>query len=184
MTRDEIESVFWKATIMCLGLDPNDESDFVQKRVRKSWAKADIGTSDWKREENVVFLHIIPRDEETSRTANNVSFKYDRERDKHQEIVDFYDSYQITWVCYGPDAYEDAQTIRIGILRDAIRTFLQRNKIGIQPHITRPQYFPEQEDNGEWWERYDLTAYFYENVRRVYESESIARGPNIIIINQ
>ena len=184
MTRDELEAVFWEATIMCLGLDPTDESDAVQQRVRKSWAKDNIGTSDWGREENVVFLHIIPTEDETSRTVNKVSHKYDKSRDKHQEIVDFYDSWQITWVCYGPDAHEDAQTIRIGILRDSIRIFLQRHKIGIQPHIRPPMYFPEQEDNGEWWERYDLTAQFYENVRRVYESDSIERGPNIIIINQ
>ena len=181
MTRKELENVFWTATVMCLALDPASEDEFVQQRVRKSWPTTETGSTNWKRDENVVFLRITPWNDEIGRYADS-SYYFDQDTQLYRERVDFTKSHQIHFLCYGPDSYDDAETIRIGILRANIRQFLQKNRLGIMPHIREPIQMSEQDETGEWWERYDLTVYCYENVTKDYEIGTIEVAPNVITI--
>ena len=44
LTQRQLEDLFWRAAILCLGLDPDDPSEAVQKRVRVSWPQSDTGS--------------------------------------------------------------------------------------------------------------------------------------------
>lgn len=180
MTQKQLEDLFWRVTILCLGLDPDNENDSVQGRVRVSWPTSDTGNSNWGRDENVVFLRITPGYDAYG-SIHDIEHVYDPETGMQKEIVCYHRSHRIIWVCYGPDSDNDADTIRIGVMRDAIHSILKKQNIAILPHIREPARVPEQDETGEWWERCDLTADFYQLVRREYQEDFIDNPPRINI---
>lgn len=182
MTQKQLERLFWRATILCLGLDPDSTDEAVHKRVRISWPSSDTGNSNWKRDENVVFLRISPGNDPYG-SVHDIDHVYDPETDTQKEIVRYHRSHRIVWVCYGPDADNDADTIRIGILRDAIHSMLKAQNVAIQPHLRDPVRVPEPDETGEWWDRYDLEADFYQLVTREYPEDFIDTAPNINVQN-
>lgn len=179
LTRHQLEDLIWSATVKCLGLNPNDPSDAVQKRVRISWPSTETGNADWEREENVVFLRISPGLDEYG-TLLDISYKPD-DTSGAKEVVQYHRCHQIHWICYGPDSDSDADSIRIGILRDAIRAYMLEANVAVQPHIREPVRIPEQDESGAWWERCDLTAQCYELVSREYDASPIDVPPVITI---
>ncbi|MBQ3476787.1 MAG: hypothetical protein IJ893_02765 [Bacteroidales bacterium] len=180
MTQRQLEDLFWRATVMCLGLDPDSEDEAVHKRVRISWPTSETGNSNWGREENVVFLRISPG-YDTYGTLHDIDHVYDPETDTQKEVVRYHRSHRIVWVCYGPDSDDDADTIRIGIVRDAVHSYLKASNVAILPHIREPVRVPEQDETGEWWERCDLEADFYQLVTREYPEDFIQTAPEINI---
>lgn len=180
MTQQQLESVIWRATIMCLGLDPDSEDESVHKRVRKSWPISDTGNSDWGRDENVVFLRITPGYDDYG-SLHDIEHVYDRQADTQKEVVSYHRSHSIGWICYGPGSDADADTIRIGILREPVKAYLAANNIAIKPHIREPVRVPEQDKTGEWWERCDLNAEAYQLVTREYQESFMEGTPTINI---
>lgn len=183
LSRNELEDIFWRATMICLGLDPDSKDEAVQKRVRISWPSSETGNTDWERNENVVFLRISPGLDEYG-TLSDISYAHDADTDVLKEVVQYHRNHQIHWVCYGPDSDSDADRIRIGILRDAIRASMRKQNIAVQPHIREPIRMPEQDESGEWWERCDLTAQCYELVTREYAADYIDVPPSIITTHE
>lgn len=180
MTLTQLEDLFWRATIMCLGLDPDSADESVQKRVRISWPSSDTGSSNWQREENVVFLRISPAIDSFTDLID-VSHNYDTETNQLREIVQYYRCYQIHWVCYGPQSDVDADIIRIGILRNAVHTYLMQHNVAVKPHIREAMRTTEQDETGEWWERHDLTCECYILVSRAYDVGHVDSPPDINI---
>ena len=180
MTQRQLENLLWRATVMSLGLDPDSKDEAVRKCVRISWPTSDTGNSNWGRNENVVFLRIAPGSDPYG-SIHDIDHIYDPETDAQKEVVCYHRSHRITWVCYGPDADNDADTIRIGIVRDAVHSYLKANKVAIQPHIREPVRVPELDESGEWWERCDLEADFYQLVTREYPEDVITAVPVINI---
>ena len=174
LTQEQIEDAFWRATIMTLGLDP--EAEATQSRVRISWPKGDAGNSDWKRDENVIFLRITPTYDDYT-IQKDITHAYDRENDVLREVVTYHRCFSIQWVCYGPESGEDADAIRIGILRSEIKRYLRQSGIGIKPDIREPVRMPEPDESGDWWERHDLTAECYILFSREYEEGMIETVP-------
>lgn len=172
----QIEDAVWRATVLSMGLDPDAESS--QSRVRISWPTSETGNPNWKREENVVFLRIIPGFDPYSK-LHDVTHEYDEKSGQLSEVVSYHRALQITWVCYGPDADRDADMIRIGVLRAPIRAYLREHSIAIHPDIGEPVRVPEPDETGEWWERSDLTAQAYELVARKYPSDYMVDPPAI-----
>ena len=181
LTQKELEDLFWKATTMTLGLEPDADEEYIQKRVRISWPQSDTGNSDWQRDENVIFLRISPAPDDYT-LLKDISHVYDPERDDMKEVVEYHRCYSINLVCYGPDSAADADAIRIGILRDPIKAFLRKSKVAIIPAIREPVRLPEIDASGDWWERYDVTATFYALAVREYHEGRIALPPDNIII--
>lgn len=180
MTQRELEDLFWRATVLCLGLDPDSTDEAVHKRVRISWPTSETGSSNWGRDENVVFLRISPGFD-TYGNLHDIDHVYDAKTDTQKEVVRYHRSHRIVWVCYGPDSDNDADTIRIGIMRDAIHSMLIARNVAILPHIRDPVRTPEQDETGEWWERCDLQADFYQLVTREYQEDFITAIPKIKI---
>ena len=180
MTQKQLEDLFWRATVMCLGLNPDSEDEAVHKRVRVSWPTSETGSSNWQRDENVVFLRISPGFD-TYGDLHEIDHAYDDETDQLKEVVQYYRCHKINWVCYGPDSDDDADAIRIGILRDAVHSYLKRHMVAVKPHIREPVRMNEQDETGEWWERSDLSGECYQLVTREYDIDSIDVPPDIYI---
>lgn len=181
LTKQMLEDAIWKATVLALGLDAG--RDDVQKRVRINWPTYETASSNWHREENVVFLQIVPDVDDYS-NLHDCIYEPDPETGVTKEIIAYHRCYSVSWICYGPDADNDADTIRIGILRDNVRQYLRKYHLAFQPHILNPSRVPEPDETGEWWERCDLTAQCYELVRREYTAEEMLVAPNTIITTE
>ena len=179
MDRSKIEDLLWRATILCLGLDPDDESEETQKRVRISWPSAETGSTNWLRDENVVFLRLAPSTDPYGNILDEDS--YQEGKRGGAEVIGYHRTWQVTWVCYGPDSDRDANMIRHGILRDAVRAYLREHSFVVQPGIPEPIRMPEPDETGEWWERNDVTADAYEYITQEYAAELVASPPDISI---
>lgn len=177
LSREQLEDVMWKVTVLALGLDETREE--VQKRVRISWPTSETGNSNWKRDENVVFLRIVPGVDDYG-NLHDRAYEPDRRTGDLIEVVTYHRCHSVTWVCYGPDADSDAENIRIGILRENVKQLLRCSSLAVLPHIPPAARVPEPDETGEWWERCDLTAQFYELVRREYAAEEMLVVPNVI----
>lgn len=174
LTQKQIEDIFWAATVKTLGLDP--EASAAQKRVRISWPKPGEESADWHREDDVIFLRITPVYDEYT-IQEDIDHVYDSVKDTLKEVVNYHRCFSIQWVCYGPGSGEDADTIRIGILRESIKLYLKKNGIAMKPDIREPVRQPELDDSGDWWERSDLTAQCYILFSREYEEGIIESVP-------
>ena len=186
MTHTRLENICWYAVSKCLGLDPNSETEYVQQRVRISWPQSDTGSTNWERDANVAFIRVTDGDPGMDDISQyrDVSYQYDEEGDTQKEIIDFHKAHLLHLVCYGPDAYTDAMTVKLGITRDDMRAFFQRNKLGVMPHIREPKQMNELDDAGDWWERWDLFVYFYERLTYEFAIDFIDQPPSIITMGE
>lgn len=175
LTKTQLEDVFWRATILCLGLDPDSKDQSVHNRVRISWPKGD-GNSTWERDENVIFLRISPSDDGY---VTPWDITHEKTNGQLEEVVRYHKCHSIQWICYGPNSGEDADCIRIGILRDSICTYLKEFGLAVLTGIRQPVRLPEMDDSGDWWERSDLTAQCYELAERRYAEGEIAVAPRL-----
>ena len=174
LTQNQIEDIFWQATVKTIGLDPDDAA--TQNRVRISWPKPGEEGTTWHREDNVIFLRITPIYDDYS-IQKDITHVYDSGNDTLKEVVDYHRAFAIQWVCYGPESGEDVDAIRIGILRTEVRKYLRQNGIGMKPDIREPVRMPELDDSGDWWERHDLTAQCYILFSREYMEGMIEHVP-------
>lgn len=180
MTRQALETLLWRATMLALGLDPDDPSQAIQRRVRKSWPSSDTVNPNWLRDEDVVFLRLSPGMDDFG-TQHDVSVICDPETGIASHRVTYQRAWQVNWVCYGPNSDADADRIRIGIIHEPAHDLLLSNNFAIQPNIPNPIRAPELDETGEWWERSDVTAQAYELVERDYPTETIEQPPDIIV---
>lgn len=179
-SRRQLEDIFFVATAMALGINPDPLCKESAKRIRFSWP--DSTNSDWKHNDDVVFLRISPRSDPYGEQQD---ITYDEgEGGTLKEVVRYHRCHSIDWVCYGPNSDQDADAIRIGILSTPVHDYLMRNSIAILPEIGDPIRFPEQDAGGEWWQRYDLHADMYEGARREYEISRITEPPDITIFTE
>lgn len=174
LTQNQIEDIFWQATVKTIGLDPDDAA--TQNRVRISWPKPGEEGTTWHREDNVIFLRITPTYDDYS-IQKDITHVYDSGNGTLKEVVDYHRAFSIQWLCYGPESGEDADAIRIGILRTEVRKYLRQNGIGMKPDIREPVRMPELDDSGDWWERHDLTAQCYILFSRDYAEGMIEHVP-------
>lgn len=177
LTQKQIEDIIWHATVKTLGLDPAAEA--TQSRVRISWPKPGEEGTTWQREDDVIFLRITPSSDDYT-VQKDITHVYDSGNDTLKEVVDYHRCFSIQWVCYGPESGEDADALRIGILRTEVRKYLRQNGIAMKPDIREPVRMPELDDSGDWWERHDLTAQCYILFSRDYTEGMIEHVPIIV----
>ena len=179
LTKEQLENLFWKVTMILLDLDPESTSQAVQKHVRISWPESDDGNSTWERNENTVFLRISPVQDDYN--LYETDYKYNLQSDSLTEVVDYHRCFSINWVCYGPGSLEEADKIRAGIFRQDIRLLLRKNKLAFIPKVREPVRIPELDESGQWWERYDLTVNFYALTQHEFGSGMIETAPDVTI---
>lgn len=179
LIRTELEDIFWRVTIKLLGMDPDSEDQAVQQRVRFQYPDGDMGNSDWKRNEDVIFLSISPTDEDYT-LLREASFEEDSTGNL-KEVVRYHKCHSLQWICYGPHCDEDADRIRIGILREPVRAYLRKNNLAVLSEIPQPIRISELDEAGQTWERTDLTARCYELAERSYPAAAIELPPEFHI---
>jgi len=161
-TSIEIEDIFREVVCTIFGLGPESNHD----RIRFPWGSdllTGVGSApDWDHMADVCFIYALPHDDAYNRQRNRRNVYRDGpdmvQLDEHTDV------HNILFVNYGPNAYECARGIRDGLFRNDIRAMLKGNRFSIVTDVPAPRRIPELYD-GEWWNRVDLNATFYEFVR-------------------
>ena len=159
-----------------LGYDPDSTDQSVQGKVRISGPLGEMGSPNWSRTEDTVFIRV-------TQLLDNYSELWDITYGgtDFDGSVSNHEAYEVSWVVYGLNALETAQKVRYGLLRETIRQELIGAGIAFKPEIRMPNYVPEQDRSGDWWNRYDLQAQMYLKQTRKYAEEYIDKPPVISV---
>jgi hypothetical protein len=131
--------------------------------VRISWSQS--GQPAFTIDEDVVFLKCIEIDnpynrqrevEDTWKMTSPESF--DRE-------ISYTRVWQVDLIIYGPESFENAQTIRNKIFYPENLRVINNSHVYLIPDVVAPRRVPEI-FQGMWWERTDLSLQFNESVIR------------------
>jgi len=157
LTLKQLEDIFRNLTCTTLGLNPT--SPINNDKVRLAWPTG--GAPGWKITEDVTFLRVM---------ATNNSYSKQRDTDytpnsdsEVNEITSYTRPLQVSWTLYGPNSFDNIEAIRNGLFK-AKETLTASNLhlvIDVNVPIRCPELF-----NGQWWERSDFSATFFETVRR------------------
>lgn len=173
--RSELEDNMWRVVAHCLRIDP--EAPASQLRIRISWpVDSESGSQpDWKRTEDVCFIRITEDTSDQYGTLLDISHRYNSEENSQTEIVSYTRVHTVFLLFYGPKAFDDADSVRIGMFREEARRMMRKAGLFPVPGVKRPVRIPEL-FNGAWWDRSDLTFTLYEDVRREYPEEIIEQA--------
>ncbi len=180
LTETQLEDLFWEATVLTLGLDPQAESS--QSFVRRSWPEADTGNGSWQRDEDVIFLRVSPNMDSYS-SLFDTQYGDDPKTGEYQETVLYHRAFQVQWICYGPHACDNADLIRVGMQRQNVRGKLLKSEIAVIPNVTDPIRAPELDSAGQVWERCDLNIRFYAVTTSTMPVDAITVPPDIHFSN-
>lgn len=156
---NDMEELFWTVTAKILGYDTSLQA--TQGKVRISWLPA--GAPSWKITDDITFLSIVPDDD-----------YFAKQRDvSHSEFgstnatrtIKYTRVFGVSWICYGPNSFDNIEKIRNGIFVEIYRNFIAAKNMYLLPDIGMPRRAPELL-NGQWWERSDLSARYNEGVER------------------
>jgi len=155
----QIEDIFQNLSIRSLGLNPNAKAS--QKRVRISWPEK--GAPAWKRDEDVAFLMVTYADDLITRQVD-VSYGA-ADTENANRTVTYTRVVQVSWVCYGPNSFGDADLIRSSLFLPKITMELLASNMALITDVPMPVRTPEL-FNGQWWDRSSFFARFNEKVIR------------------
>ncbi|TGE35877.1 hypothetical protein E4K67_22435 [Desulfosporosinus fructosivorans] len=171
LTLKKLEDIFRKLTCTLLGLNPVSPAN--NGKVRIAWPTG--GAPGWKITEDVVFLRVVS-------IANSYSKQRDVEyslnsQTEANKITSYTLPRQVSWIAYGPNSFDNIEAIRNGLFSagDILRASNLHLVIDVPVPIRCPDLF-----SGQWWERSDFSAMFYEKVRR-QETIPTLHGVNIKI---
>lgn len=169
MKLTDIEDLIRSATLEILGLPDNSTT---KKRIRMSWPTD--GAPSWTITEDVAFLRVYEvndqynRQKDTTYRSNNDSSLIQTEA--YTRIIG------VDWIIYGPNSFDDADTIRNGLTSSETLRNNNMHLILDRPSAMRaPELY-----NGQWWERSNLTAYFNHRVSREYTIPTIEAAQVIL----
>ncbi|MEK8128665.1 hypothetical protein WMW72_12180 [Paenibacillus filicis] len=170
----ELEDIFFDQTARIIGLDPNDER--TQNRIRVTWPAK--GAPAWKREEDVAFF-IIDYDDDLYTRQMDVSYVGEtdgigRRTVGHTQVL------RVSWICYGPNSFSDAATIRAGLFGPTSKEAFAGSNLALITDVPMPKRVPEQ-FGGQWWDRTSFWARFNERVLR-QENVSYLESADVKII--
>jgi hypothetical protein len=86
---------------------------------------------------------------------------------------------RISWQCYGDDAFEWADTLRIMLFDPTIKELFAAQGISLITDVSEPVFIPEP-INGQWFHRYDISAEFNQLVTRTTTVSAVASADVII----
>lgn len=139
---------------------PTDPSQQPWTTVRISWQRR--GQPAFVIQENVCVLRATPESPLYSRIREQLIGPNDNVSVNRQ--MQYTQTWNVHFVLYGSNSFDMARTIISAQAIDWVNDAIQLNNLYFIEEYNRPQYAPENE-NGQWWERNDVTLRFYENVR-------------------
>lgn len=157
LTLKQLEDIFRNLTCTSLGLNPVDPIN--DAKIRIAWPTG--GAPGWKITDDVSFLRVrstgneYSKQRDTAYTPNNAS--------QVNSITSYTIPRLVSWVVYGPNSFDNIETIRNGLF--GAKDTLALSNLHLVLDIPTPVRCPELFD-GRWWERSDFSATFYEKVTR------------------
>ena len=171
LTLKQLEDIFRNLTCTLLGIDPANPAN--NSKVRLAWPTG--GAPGWKITEDVAFLRVVATNNSYSKQRDT---EYTPNSDSEvNEITAYTRPLQVSWTLYGPNSFDNIETIRNGLFK--AKDALSASNIALVIDVSVPMRCPEL-FNGQWWERSDFSATFYETVRRQGTIPTI-QGVNIQI---
>jgi hypothetical protein len=154
LTLSQLNELFQTLTMSILGLDSAKPASAYAVRI--SWPTG--GAPAWKIKEDVCFLKIVEQDNPYNRqrersfdgSASNQATSYTR-------VIN------VSFVFYGPNSFDHAQTVRDGLFAQTNHDTLSANNLYMVPDIAAPVRCPELFE-GQWWERVNVNMNFNELV--------------------
>ena len=160
LTIRQLEDIFQRITTEILGLDPNDTAN--ASKVRIAWPTC--GAPAWKITDDVVFIRVNNADDPITRQRDVEYSSIDA--DTANKKVHYTRVHSIKWILYGPNSFDNAETVRNGLYLPQFKEGLAKNNLYLITDVPAPVRIPEL-FNGQWWERTDLTAAFNGMVVRI-----------------
>jgi hypothetical protein len=183
-----LKSLFFVNTATMLGLDPTATA--TKSMIRQTWPQQ--GAPGFTINSDYVFLRIVPvsghhynkiREVQltpiTTTQYFNQLFSYSKcniVSENLNQSTSYTRVWQVFWECYGPDAMINAVNIRDQLFYDGIHDLFVANNLYLMSEVDDPIRAPEN-FMGQWWERWDLSAQFYESVIRNTSIATIAEVP-------
>lgn len=172
MTISELETAFWTITMTMLGYDPASTSSNILGKVRTDWPT--LGQPEFDVTEDLVFLKVVPVDDNYNRIRDMSWVPTDSTGVTLAETYTYTRVIGVSWICYGPNSNEAAQTIRNKMFYAT--DVLDGYGLYLIPDTAEPQRAPE-EFNQLWWERTDLFMKFNTLVTDTVDVPSVASVP-------
>lgn len=155
----QIEDFFQNITLQLLGLDPVAKQN--QSRVRIDWPTK--GAPGWKINEDIAFLAVNYDDDPITRQME-VAYQ-PATIDNADRTVSYTRVLRVSWICYGPNSFNDMDAIRAGLFLPQSKDLFATSNLALVPDSAAPVRSPEL-FNGQWWERTSFDARFNEKVVR------------------
>jgi len=170
-TLAELNEVFQEAVLKILGYtksgSPEEYSDAAYYAVRIT--NQTEGQPAWEVGEDVVFVRCLEEDERINREREEENADY---LDNLLTSVSYTRVIGLYLSIYGPNSFDNAQSIRDGFFNDSQREFLTRGHLYIVPDVVSPRRVPELWV-GQWWERVDFNVRFNEHICKETETNRI-----------
>jgi len=163
LSLNDLNILFQQLTLQCLGL-----ADNAYDKVRISWQKQ--GAPAWKVDDDIVFIRLSEEDNPYNRQREVVMTQISE--DVSMKSTSYTRVNSVAFALYGPESYENAQTLRDFFFYDDSRRTLSQSGIYMIPDVAAPRRVPES-FQGQWWERIDFTLYFNELIIRNVVASSI-----------
>ena len=156
LTIAQLNTLFQTLVMTMIGLDPAVSTSAYAVRI--SWPTG--GAPSWKNTEDICFLRIVEKDDEYNRQREA---KFDAAR--LNQITTYTRVIEVSFVFYGPNSFDHAQTVRDQIFYQKNHDTLALQNIYLIPDIHSPKRAPEL-FQGNWWERTDMSMDFNELIVR------------------
>lgn len=172
LTGVQLENFFQNLTLQMLGLDPTATAN--QSRVRVEWPTS--GAPGWNIDQDVAFIMLNYDDDPITR---QVDLTYQQVDDYNtSQTISYTRVLRVNWVCYGPNSFNDADTIRSSLYTGSIIGSLKTNNIFLILDLPMPVRAPEL-FNGQWWDRTSTYARFNELVSKTTSTIPYIQTTNV-----
>lgn len=167
LTLEELQNIFYTVTLF----NSNIQSHHIRHEYQTNSAPA------FEPKDDVIFLNITLKDDMYDK---NRHITYQDKDPQHTEESIFYTRVlQVDWVCHGAHSFNNADEIRNKILTRDVRGILRQSRIFPVTDIPAPVRIPYAFNN-QWWERTDVTAYFYLETLRQGEVSYLQQAKVVI----
>jgi len=177
-TMAEIEDLFQQQTILMLGYDTEEIDGVPQNQDKVRITYPQIGQPAFKVTDEVAFVSVFCKDDPYNRLFEATYEEIDEET--AQRNINYTRAIDVKWTFYGPEAFDRADLVRALIFQTPYATEFKAKNIYLVPDVSAPVRLPEM-FNGQWWNRADFSATFYEKVIRTSEAAFIKSAETTIM---
>ena len=152
LTLDQFEDLIQSTTVKLLGWDLTTPSK--AEDVRIEWPIE--GAPGPKITDDIIYLRCVEVDSPINKQRE---FRHYQASPDFIQSIGFSKTMEVSYICYGPSSYDNADYLRTAIFFQDIHDLLAQNSVYLVPDIAEPKRVPELFEN-RWWQRADLQMRF------------------------